>query len=168
MKIKLRHSFIITTILTFGALNNIINAQSISAVGNHSLFLCTGGTVQALGTNTYGQLGDGTTVNKATPILVPGLTGITSVAGGSHHSLFLKNDGTVWAWGGNNEGELGDSTIVNSYSPVQVLHLSGITAIAAGVFHSLAIKNDSTVWAWGYNPAPQPACRPSRTPNRRT
>lgn len=51
------------------------------------------------GDNSEGQLGDGTTTNRATPVQVPGLTGVTAVAAGAIHSLVLRNDGTVWAWG---------------------------------------------------------------------
>ena len=105
----------------------------------------------AWGDNTYGQLGDGTTTQRNTPVLVTGLSGMTAIAGGFYHSLALKNDGTVWAWGYNSDGELGDGTTTQRSTPVQVTGLSGVTAIAAGDEHSLALKNDGTVWAWGYN-----------------
>ena len=75
------------------------SAQYIAAGDSHSLTLCTDSTVRAVGENGYGQLGDGTTTYKSTPVQVSVLTGITAVAGGGNHSLFLKNDGTVWAVG---------------------------------------------------------------------
>ncbi len=125
--------------------------MAVSAYGGHELALKNDGTVWAWGDNNLGQLGDGTTTNRYTPVQVLGLSGVTAIAAGYGHSLALKNDGTVWAWGYNSNGQLGDGTTTNRYTPVQVTGLSGVTAIAVGRSHSLALKNDGTVWAWGYN-----------------
>jgi alpha-tubulin suppressor-like RCC1 family protein len=117
----------------------------------HSIILCIDGTVWTTGSNTSGQLGNGTTINKNSPIQVSGLSDIVAVAAGDFHSLALKNDGTVWAWGDNGYGQLGDGTTTLKTTPVQVNGLTGVRAIEAGASHSIAIKKDSTVWAWGYN-----------------
>jgi alpha-tubulin suppressor-like RCC1 family protein len=82
------------------------------------------GTVWAWGYNFFGQLGDGTTTQRTTPVQVPGLTGVIAVAGSSYHSLAVRNDGTVWAWGNNGYGQLGDGTSTQRTSPVQVSGLS--------------------------------------------
>lgn len=70
--------------------------------------------------NDFGQLGDGTTTDRYTPVQVQGLSGVVAVAAGSDHSLALKSDGTLWAWGYNGYGQLGDGTTTNRYSPVKV------------------------------------------------
>ncbi|HPX11309.1 MAG TPA: hypothetical protein PKW20_03435, partial [Syntrophales bacterium] len=69
-------------------------AQPVIAGGSdHSIALRNDGTVFAWGRNTSGQLGDGTTTNRNTPVAVkrPGGTGFitdaTAVAGGSDHSI---------------------------------------------------------------------------------
>ena len=72
---------------------------AIAGGGDHSLALKSDGTVWAWGWNGYGQLGDGSTTNRLTPVPVSGLTGVVAIAGGDYHSLALKSDGTVWAWG---------------------------------------------------------------------
>jgi alpha-tubulin suppressor-like RCC1 family protein len=41
----------------------------------------------AWGYNFYGQLGDGTTIDKTTPVGVSGLTNLAAIAAGSEHSL---------------------------------------------------------------------------------
>ena len=46
-----------------------------------------------------GQLGDGTTTQRKTPVQVSGLTGVIAIAGGGYHSLAVKSDGTARAWG---------------------------------------------------------------------
>ena len=74
----------------------------------HSLGLKSDGTVWAWGDNFSGQLGDGTTEDRSTPVQVSGLSGVIGIAGGAGHSLALKSDGTVWAWGYNLYGRLGD------------------------------------------------------------
>jgi hypothetical protein len=99
-------------------------SMAIAAGGFHSLALKGDGTVWAWGYNRDGQLGDGTTTNRTTPVQVSGLSGVTAIAAGTHHSLALKGDGTVWAWGGNWYGQLGDGTTTNSTTPVQVSGLS--------------------------------------------
>jgi alpha-tubulin suppressor-like RCC1 family protein/cyclophilin family peptidyl-prolyl cis-trans isomerase len=124
---------------------------AISAGLNHSIFLKTEGTVWATGYNGSGQLGDGSTSSRSTPVQV--LSGVSAISAGHVHSLFLKTDGTLWATGRNVEGQLGDGSTTNRNTPVQVL--SGVSAISAGETHSLFLKTDGTVWATGYNGAGQ-------------
>ena len=127
----------------------------IAAGDHHCLALKSDGTVWAWGYNGHGQLGDGTTTDRPTPVQVTGLSGVTAIAAAEYHSLALKSDGTVWAWGRNEKGELGDGTTIGRRTPVQVTGLSGITAIFVGDHHSFAIKSDGTVWVWGWNNAGQ-------------
>lgn len=126
--------------------------QSAVAAGRaHSLSVTQGGTVWAWGDNSKGQLGDGSTTQRPTPVTVAGLAGVARVSGGANHSLALKSDGTVWAWGDNAKGQLGDGSTTQRPTPVQVSGLSGVVGISAGANHSLAVKSDGTVWAWGDN-----------------
>ncbi len=67
----------------------------------HTVSLKSDGTVWAWGANGSGQLGDGTTIDKLTPVQVSGLSSVIAVAAGSFHTLALKSDGTVRAWGHN-------------------------------------------------------------------
>jgi alpha-tubulin suppressor-like RCC1 family protein len=133
-----------------------INTLSgISAVaaggGSKSLFLKNDSSVWACGDNSYGQLGDGTLIDKQTPVQLNTLSAITAIAGQDFHSLFLKDDGTVWATGQNVAGALGIGTNINSSTPTLIGTLNNVVAIAAGQSHSLFLKNDGTVWACGGN-----------------
>jgi alpha-tubulin suppressor-like RCC1 family protein len=119
------------------------------STSSHTLFQKSNGTVWAWGNNASGQLGDGSTIDRYSPVAVLGLTGVTAVSAGGAHSLALKSDGTVWAWGSNTSGQLGDGSTTDRLAPVQVGGLSGVTAIAAGTDFSMALKNDGTVWTWG-------------------
>jgi hypothetical protein len=127
------------------------SAQTLAAGGNHTVRLKQDGTVWAWGYNGLGQLGDGTTTYRTTPVQVPGLSNVIAIAAGGTHTLALKQDGTVWAWGNNGMGQLGDGTTTYRRSPVQVPGLSNGSAIAAGDHHTVLLKQDGTVWAWGHN-----------------
>jgi len=116
------------------------------------------GIVWTWGSNSNGQLGNGSTTDSNVPVHVIGLSGVVAVAGGQAHSLALKSDGTVWAWGSNFYGQLGNGSNTDSHVPVQVSNLcanlcglTNVIAIAADGNHSLALKKDGTVWAWGNN-----------------
>lgn len=128
--------------------------------------------VQAFGSNTRGQLGNGSVsgppVGDYQPVPAAVLAAsntpladVSALDGGSVHNLALKTAATVVSWGANDDGQLGNCTTTDSlYAAVTVRDnstctttLSSITDISAGGRHSLAVKNNDTVWAWGYNAA---------------
>ena len=131
--------------------NQAGGVMQVAAGEYHSLTLMSDGTVWTWGYNNYGQLGDGTTTRRSSPVQVAGLTDVTQISAGYYHNMALKADGTAWAWGYNGKGQLGDGTLTGRSSPVQVKGLTNISQIAAGDSHSLAIKTDGSVWAWGSN-----------------
>jgi alpha-tubulin suppressor-like RCC1 family protein len=152
MNTKRRQFLLNITLIFFLGLSSGLNAQTFAAGFNHSVFSCTSGIPQSVGTNTSGQLALGTwQSNSHTPIQAMGLDGVITVEAGYSHSLFLKYDGTVWGVGSNSSGQLGDGTTTIKLSPVQVLGLTGITAISASMDFSVFLKNDGTVWAVGNN-----------------
>src|SRR5207245_2911290 len=115
----------------------------------HTLAVKTDQSVWAWGLNFYGQLGDGTTNDSATPVQVLGLSAC-SVAVGYDHSLAITCGGDVQAWGHNLSGQLGDGTWHDRWSPVAVKDpsgapLSGVAQAAAGTGFSLALRTNGTV-----------------------
>jgi alpha-tubulin suppressor-like RCC1 family protein len=131
-------------------LNSVI---AVAAGDEHSLALKGDGTVWAWGANgSEGRLGDGTSINRPSPVQVTGLTDVKAIGAGFRHSLAIKNDGTVRAWGWNGYGQLGDGTLDNSRrTPVQTVGLGGVAAVAGGYGHTIALLDDGSVWSWGRN-----------------
>ncbi|WPB80239.1 MopE-related protein [Archangium violaceum] len=127
-------------------------AIAIAGGLTHSLAVGADGKVYAWGNNAYGQLGDGTTLNRLTPVPVT-LTGTraTAVSAGWYHSMALGANGKVWTWGRDNNGQLGDGATANRLAPYQVSLPSDATSISAGGYHSLALLVTGSVWAWGNN-----------------
>lgn len=141
-----------TTPQQVSGLTNIIAIAAGKSNSCHSLFLKSDGTVWACGYNANGQLGDGTTTNRFSPVQVLNLTNVINIKAGTSHSLFLKSDGTVWGCGENQYGQLGTGAISSDVlSPILSNQFSSISEIAAGNGFSLFLKSNGTVEACGKN-----------------
>jgi alpha-tubulin suppressor-like RCC1 family protein len=110
-------------------------------------------TVWTWGSNSAGELGDGTTTDSATPVEVSGLNvpAITAISAGGGFSMVLGSDGSVWGWGVNSGGQLGNGTTASELRPVEILD-GAVTGISAGQSHALALLRGGSVLAWGTGP----------------
>jgi alpha-tubulin suppressor-like RCC1 family protein len=79
------------------------------------------GAVRCLGSNKFGQLGDGTLKSRDTSLRVPLPRPALDLVAGGFHSCAVLDDRSLWCWGDNHWGQLGDGTNVNRPSPVQTL-----------------------------------------------
>ena len=141
-----------TTYATPGQIGSDTDWHSVVAGPAFNLALKTDGSLWAWGRNHIRQLGDGTLINRHSPIQISTASDWVAVAAGINHSLALKTDGTLWAWGYDQWGQLGDGPgNSGNGSHVQVGTDADWAAISAASSHNLALKTDGTLWAWGNN-----------------
>jgi alpha-tubulin suppressor-like RCC1 family protein len=112
--------------------------------------LLSNGTARCWGYNYYGQLGNATTTDSTTPVVVQGLNDAVSIsASDGYHACAVRANGTAQCWGGNLYGDLGDGTMVDSSSIKTVLNLYNIATISTGGNATCAALVDGTAYCWG-------------------
>jgi alpha-tubulin suppressor-like RCC1 family protein len=132
---------------------------AVNAGESHTVAIADDGTLWAWGINSFGEVGDGTTSRRFSPVQAVANVQRTweMVTAGSSHTLALTSDGVLWGWGVNPSGVLGDGTTGAQIAPVPVatnLARSWV-AVSSGGSHTLALASDGTLWSWGANDSGQ-------------
>ncbi|HWA27858.1 MAG TPA: LamG-like jellyroll fold domain-containing protein [Lacunisphaera sp.] len=117
-------------------------SRSLATGTNHALALKADGTIWSWGANDFGQLGDGTTTARLSPVAVAGLNDIVGLYAVADQSLALDNTGHLWAWGGG-------SSYGTVTSPAAVGAAADVADVAMAADRSLLLKLDGTVWLMG-------------------
>jgi alpha-tubulin suppressor-like RCC1 family protein len=159
--------------------HGITDAIAISAGLYHVCAVLADGNVDCWGSNSDGQLGDGTYTGpeecgdeacSTTPVAVEGITDAITVGVGEHQSCAVLASGEVYCWGENSWGQLGDGTSTGpqecyyarcSMTPVKVENLSGATAVSGGDAHTCATLLIGSVECWGSGGSGQLGAGPS-------
>jgi len=123
-----------------GAANRYFKDVSTSSL--HTLAIETSGTLCGWGYNYDGQVGDGSTTQRNSPVVINAALDWKSVAAGQNFSGAIKGSGvsgTLWTWGTGSQGSLGDGVT------------SRVTPGKMGVDADWTLKSNGTLWAWGQN-----------------
>lgn len=132
------------------------SSQKVSkiAVGHRNAAAITeDGSLYMWGDNSCGQIGDGTTEDRLTPVKV--MDNVESVylqdqGDSKAWSGAITKDGSLYMWGYNGTGQLGDGTTIDRTSPVRIL--SNVTAVSLEAFGSSgAVQRDGSLYVWGEN-----------------
>jgi alpha-tubulin suppressor-like RCC1 family protein len=132
------------------AVPTLHGVKAIASEGDSSLALLRNGTVLAWGSNSVGELGNGTTTDSAALVAVQGLHNVKAIFAGDAFAFALLSNGTTMAWGYNASGTLGIGTITqDSLVPVPVPGLKGMRTLSSNGVDTLAILANGTVVGWG-------------------
>ncbi len=142
--------------------SGLLPMGGIAEVEAGTSFTCarmTAGGVRCWGRNNFGQLGDGTTTQRTTPVAVATLTGAFDLAVGDNHACAATGVGRASCWGFNLMGQLGDGTQQGRSTPVEVQRrltstltfpIVNVTSITAGQYHT-CLRSLGEVWCTGNN-----------------
>ena len=130
-------------------------SRGVAAISAAKNFTCalTAGSVKCWGLNNRGQLGDGTTENRAAPARAAGLSwGVLAITATGDFACALTSPSTAKCWGKNDHGQLGNGSVTDSHVPVAVRapgqHLVSITA---GANHVCTLSITGVARCWGRN-----------------
>ncbi|MBI5770408.1 MAG: immunoglobulin domain-containing protein [Verrucomicrobia bacterium] len=112
-----------------------------------SFFSTSDGKFWGMGWNTSGQLGDGSTQSRGTPVEIT--TGVVDASAGYYHSVFVKADGALLGAGSNTYGELAGAPSAGNSTPVQLA--TGVARVSAGNATTVFLKSNGELWGLGYN-----------------
>ncbi len=128
----------------------LTGAVALAAGGSHTCAMLTDGALRCWGSNSSGQLGDGTGASSLTPNVVAGGAGGISarnVIAASFHTCAARASGAVACWG----RDMGGDGSTDALSPVAVPGLAGADIVTAGIQHSCARTGAGQVHCWGRN-----------------
>lgn len=109
--------------------------------------LTKNGDLYMWGSNSEGELGDGTNEYTLVPKIV--LSNVRSFSLGGEHSAAITFDGSLYTWGDNSSGQLGDGTREHKNIPVKIM--DNIKNVSLGLYHSGAIADNGDLYMWGGN-----------------
>lgn len=123
---------------------NVTGLITDISISGSTTCVVRGGYVKCWGSNSTGQLGNGTTTNSLTPQLVSGLTDITKVKTAGGKTCALNKSGQLYCWGFVDY-------VTNQTTPKLVDSISNITDFSIATSpHQICAISSGNVYCWGY------------------
>ncbi|MDP3775419.1 MAG: IPT/TIG domain-containing protein, partial [Gemmatimonadales bacterium] len=128
-----------------------VTRTSLTAGGGHTCGLTSGGAAYCWGGNGSGQLGDGSTTQRPTPVAVAGGITFASLAPGGGRTCGVTSGGAGYCWGVNSDGQLGDGSTTQRSTPVAVAGGLTFASLTAGGGHTCGVTSGGAAYCWGVN-----------------
>jgi alpha-tubulin suppressor-like RCC1 family protein len=130
-----------------------VNTTTISVgVGvPHTCGTTTRNVAYCWGLNGFGQIGDGTTIDRLRPVPVAGGLRFRHVRAGDAHTCGVTTDDRAYCWGNNIIGQLGDGTTTSSPTPVAVAGGLQFGLVRAGWRYTCTVTRGNLAYCWGLN-----------------
>jgi len=146
--------------------------QTVARVSAQGALTCvdlSNKTVECIGNNDNGQLGNGPGASTFVPQVIGGNMSLHGVAAGALHACALDANNLAVCWGSDSRGELGNGQPVGTFTTVQKVAVVSINivngvfsstpmtfrALASGAEHTCGIGTDNHIYCWGDNQARQ-------------
>jgi alpha-tubulin suppressor-like RCC1 family protein len=136
------------------AVGGALQFRQVSAAisSGHTCGLTTDYRLYCWGYNAQGQLGDGTTVPRLSPVAVAGGYKFRSVDGGSSHTCAVGySDNRAYCWGNNGSGQLGNGTTGGRLVPTATSGTIRFRQVSTGVDHTCGVSTENRAFCWGGN-----------------
>ncbi|HMG18254.1 MAG TPA: hypothetical protein VK573_05980 [Gemmatimonadales bacterium] len=121
--------------------------------GFHTCGVAIGGQAYCWGFNGWGELGDGTNVERASPVAVVGGHTFAELDAGAGHTCGVTTGGDAYCWGSNSFGELGNGGDTALLHPTPIAVVGGLTftSVSAGYTHTCGVATGGQAYCWGNN-----------------
>jgi len=123
--------------------------HQVSAGDLHTCGVAEDHRAYCWGFGAHGELGNGTTANRLTPVAVIGGLSFRQVSAGSIYTCGVTTDDRGYCWGFNARGQLGDGTETTRFVPVAVAGNLRFRQVSAGTNHACAVTTDQRAYCWG-------------------
>lgn len=129
----------------------VAGAIDVAVGAFHTCVVHSTSQVSCWGSNTKGQLGNGTTESSGVPVVVSGLDDAVAVDAGSDSTCALRATGQVVCWGDNERGQFGDGTQGSATVPSVVQGVDDATGLSHSGLHGCALREGGALSCWGFN-----------------
>ena len=127
-----------------------IEFASVNPGGLYTCGVTTAGAAYCWGKNDFGQVGDGSNVERDTPVPVAGGLTFASVDAGGNHTCGLTTSGVAYCWGRNaSDGLLGNGSTASSDVPVPVAGGLTFASISVENTHTCGVTTSGAAYCWG-------------------
>ena len=128
-----------------------VSSNPVSAGETSTCVIRASDDLYCVGSNTYGQLGNGNQISTSDPQKVIGLANVSAVSVGLTSACAITHSGSLYCWGDNSFGQLGLGDNLPRSTATLVTGISSVSQVEVGANFACALLTNGTVSCWGAN-----------------